>query len=177
MKNLFAAALLIVLFASCKKEVSDLPPETQTGANTFGARVNGEIWVPQGFGPFPAGNLLEVRRIAGNVFINARNFSRSPKETEFEFFLKGVYGPGVYLLNTTSAYPSQGSSYGFYVKRNLSPTNQFMTSAIHTGTVTITKLDTLNFILSGTFQFTAGDIFGSDPPITVSEGRFDIDYL
>ena len=176
MKNLFAAALLIVLFTSCKKEVSDLPPETQTGANTFGAKVNGEVWIPQGFGPFPANNLLEARRIGGHVIINARNFSKSPRETEFEFFLKDVYSTGVYNLNTTSGYPTQNSSYGYYVKRNLTPTNEFMTSATHTGTVTITRLDTINFVISGTFQFTAADIYGSDPPITVSEGRFDIDF-
>ncbi|HEX4876356.1 MAG TPA: DUF6252 family protein, partial [Chitinophagaceae bacterium] len=137
---------------------------------------NGEIWVPQGFGPFPANNLLEVRKLGPNMYIHARNFSRSPKETEFEFFLMDVTGPGVYRLNSTSSYPTQAVSYGYYVKRNLTPTNEFMTSATHTGTVTITKLDTVNFIVSGTFQFTASDISGSDPPITVSEGRFDIDF-
>ncbi|HEX4877223.1 MAG TPA: hypothetical protein VFV31_11175 [Chitinophagaceae bacterium] len=176
MKNILPAGLLVLIFASCKKEVTELPPETQTGANTFAAKVNGEIWVPQGFGPFPANNLLEVRKLGPNMYIHARNFSRSPKETEFEFFLMDVTGPGVYRLNSTSSYPTQAVSYGYYVKRNLTPTNEFMTSATHTGTVTITKLDTVNFIVSGTFQFTASDIFGADPPITVSEGRFDIDF-
>lgn len=176
MKNILAILLMVVLFVSCKKEVADLPPETQTGANTFGARVNGENWVPQGFGPFPANNLLEVRKLGPNMYIHARNFSRSPRETEFEFFLKDVTGPGTYLLNTTSGYPTQAVSYGYYVRRNLSPTNEFMTSSIHTGSVTITRLDTVGFIVSGTFRFTAADIFGADPPITVTEGRFDIDF-
>jgi hypothetical protein len=176
MKNILFVFSTILLFASCKKEVTELPPATQTGANTFAAKINGEIWVPQGFGPFPASNLLEARWLGGNIYIHARNFSRSPKETEFEFFLKDVDKTGVYNLNTNASYPTQGANYGYFVRRNLTPTNEFMTSSVQTGRVIITRIDTVNFIVSGTFEFSAADIFGSDPPITVTEGRFDIDF-
>ena len=30
-----------------------LPPETQTGANTFGCLVNGKVWLPKGGGLLP----------------------------------------------------------------------------------------------------------------------------
>jgi hypothetical protein len=174
--RLLLALVLFVSLTACEKEASELPPETQTGANTFGARVNGEIWVPQGFGIVPTAPLLEASWVLGNMYIRARNFSRSPRETEFEFYLRDVTGPGTYTLNTTSSYPTLAGNYGYFVRRNLTPTNEFMTSAQYNGTVTITRLDTVNFIVSGRFQFAAADIFGNDPPMTVSDGRFDIDF-
>ncbi|MCU0447511.1 MAG: hypothetical protein MUE85_21650 [Microscillaceae bacterium] len=41
---------LSLAFATCKKKNVEpkLPPETQVGANTFGCRVNGQVWVPSG---------------------------------------------------------------------------------------------------------------------------------
>ena len=176
MQKLIILCFSVLILVSCKKEVEELPPATQTGANTFGAKVNGSFWIPQGFSAFPASNLLEARRLGPNFFINARNFSTSPKETEFEIFLKDVTGTGVYQLNTTLGGRSTNASYGFYVKRNLSPTNEWLTSAVYSGSVNISLLDTTNHIIAGTFQFNAEDIFGSDPPLTVSEGRFDIRY-
>ncbi len=176
MKKLLIIALPLLLFVSCKKKIDELPPATQTGANTFGAKVNGNFWIPQGFGPIPASNLLEAIRLGPNFYIRARNFSSSPNETEFEIFLKDVTGVGTYQLNTTMTAPSTGASYGFYLKRNFTPTNEWLTSATYSGTVNISLLDTANNILAGTFQFTAADIYGSDPPVTITEGRFDVRY-
>lgn len=175
MKNLFIACLAIVLFVSCNKKVEELPAETQTGANTFGAKVNGEFWVPRAFGPINANSILEVRIIGGQDFyIHARNFASTPTETEFEFFLKGVTAPGTYSLNTTVAYPSSVASYGYYVRRKMTPLNQWMTSATQTGSVTITKIDLVTRIIAGTFQFSAADLADPANTIVVSEGRFDL---
>jgi hypothetical protein len=48
---LLLAALLGL--SQCKKHDPDpldqLPPATQTGANTFGCLVNGQPWTPQGY--------------------------------------------------------------------------------------------------------------------------------
>ena len=54
MKNLLLLITSFVLLSSsCKKSkptnpVDQLPPETQTGANTFGCLVNGEVFKPGG---------------------------------------------------------------------------------------------------------------------------------
>ncbi|MCY7349617.1 MAG: hypothetical protein LH606_02990 [Cytophagaceae bacterium] len=37
----------ILLFSTCKKD-DGLPHETQEGANTFGCKVNGKAWIPNG---------------------------------------------------------------------------------------------------------------------------------
>ena len=53
MKNLFLITSFVLLISSCKKSkpsnpIDQLPPETQTGANTFGCLVNGEVFKPGG---------------------------------------------------------------------------------------------------------------------------------
>jgi Family of unknown function (DUF6252) len=167
--------LLSAILFSCKKEVSELPPATQTGAKTFGCKVDGQFWVPAGFGIVPTASPLEARRSAdGDLYINARNFSSSPTESEFEFFIKGVTTPGTYLLNTTVGYPSSSGSYGYYVHRKFTPDNEWITSAEYTGTVTITKIDTVNSIVSGEFAFTAINLYNTPQPLAITEGRFDV---
>ena len=100
MKKLFIVLGVIFFAAACKKDVSALPPATQTGADTFGAKVDGELWVPSGFGIIPTADILDAHFAPGkDLYINARNFSRSPVETEFEFFIKGVNAPCTYTLN------------------------------------------------------------------------------
>lgn len=54
--------LWVLVITSCRKERNaTLPPATQTGANTFGFTIDGEVWVPFsecGFGSDPCGKFL-----------------------------------------------------------------------------------------------------------------------
>jgi len=176
MKNilLLAAAALIGL-SSCKKEIDTLPEPTQTGANSFGAKVNGENWGPLKGGILPTLPILEARFSAdSSVFINARNFSRTPRESEMEIYIKNLRGPGTYELNqATATYPGHSASYAFFVKRNVNVEDEWITGPSATGQVHITKIDWEDRILSGTFSFTANATYGS-APIIVTEGRFDV---
>lgn len=176
MKKTLVVCLSIFLLAACNKTVDELPAATQTGANTFGAKVDGKLWVPRGFGAFPANDILEAR-LAGptEILINARDFSSSPTETEFEILITGVTGPGTYLLNNNVSLPAS-SSYGYYVKRRLTPENEWLTSSTYTGSVTITKFDITSRIVSGTFQFNALNQYNTPQPLNVTEGRFDLTF-
>lgn len=177
MKQILRAGLFIVLsLSSCKKEVNELPPATQTGANTFGLKINGELWVPKGFAGLPDNDMLKARLLGDVLIVTAQNFSSSPTETEFEIRLFGVTGPGTYLLNTNTSYPAGPTSYGYYVKRRVNPLDEWITSAIQTGSVAITKLDTAAHIVSGTFQFNAENLIHPSQTISVTDGRFDIKY-
>ena len=174
MKNILAICLSIFLLPSCNKDVTELPPATQTGANSFGAKVNGAFWVPKSLGPLN-NEILEVRFLANNdMYINASDFSSSPTETEFEILVKNVTGPGTYLLNTDITYPSTTASYAYYVKRRLTPIDEWITSSQQTGSVTVTKLDIPNHIVSGTFQFNLVNMDFPAQTLSVTEGRFDI---
>jgi hypothetical protein len=174
MKTILISFLCLCLLAACKKEVDELPPATQTGADTFGAKVDGKLWVPQGFGSFPANDILEARMSGHDITINARNFSSSPTETEFQLTVYNVTAPGTYLFNTDVSHPNGAASYGYYVKRRLTPENEWLTSSTYTGSVTITRIDDVNMIVSGTFQFNALNIYNTPAPMTVTEGRFDL---
>lgn len=174
MQKLLSVLCLSLVFISCKKEVDELPAETQTGANTFGAKVDGSFYVPQGFGPIPANDILEARWIGNDFLIIARNFASSPNEKEMEIFLKNAKQPGTFALNTTTNYPNASASYGYYVKRNFTPEFEWMTSATNTGTVTLTRVDTVQRIVSGNFSFSAAELYGAAGPINVTEGRFDV---
>jgi hypothetical protein len=173
MKRILIALLPLIVLISCKKDVDELPPATQTGAHTFGAKVNGELWVPQGFGGLPANDILEAVMAGNDVIIRARNFASSPNETEFQLTIYNVTAPGVYSFNTNVTHPNGTSSYAYYVKRKMTPEDEWLTSATHTGTVTITRIDIPNKVVSGTFQFNAGSIYNAGV-ISVTEGRFDV---
>jgi hypothetical protein len=178
MKSLGNPIVMLMFVAglfSCSKEVSELPAPTETGANTFGAMVEGSFFVPQSFGPIPGSSILEAHYAPGrDLYINARNFAASPNEKEFELFIKNVTTPGTYQLNGNAAKNSTVASYGYYVKRNLTPQNEWITTPNYTGSVTFTRVDTINKIVSGTFQFSAINLYNAPQPLTVTEGRFDI---
>ncbi|HEX7847012.1 MAG TPA: DUF6252 family protein [Chitinophagaceae bacterium] len=177
MKKLCLFVSLVALISSCKKEITELPPATQTGANTFGAIVNGELWAPQDFGAVNIGTKLEARRNpTKDIIINARNFASSPTETEFELRIKAVTTEGTYPFNTNVTHPSTAASYAYFVKRKISPLNEWITSAQYTGTVTITRIDTVNRFVSGTFQFNALNLYNDPQPLTVTDGRFDVKW-
>jgi hypothetical protein len=175
MKNkLFVSILLLSVLVSCKKEVTELPDPSQSGSNTFGAKVNGQLWAPRGFGPIPASNLLEARFIGNDLIIKANNFASSPNETGFEIRVIGVTGTGTYNFNTTVTPPSFAASYAYYIKRNLTPQNEWVTSAVSTGSITFTRVDRSANIVSGTFEFNALNLYNTPEPLAVTEGRFDI---
>jgi hypothetical protein len=163
-----------VALLSCTKDITELPPTTQTGANTFGCKIDGKFWEPSGFGIVPTAPILEARFAGTDLFINARNFSTSPTESEFELFIKNITGPGNYPLNTTTGYPGANVSYGYYVHRKFTPDNEWITSAEYTGTITITRADIANHIVSGTFSFQAINLYNTPQPINITEGRFDV---
>ena len=175
MKKAILGLFFISLLLSCKKkEIKELPPATQTGANTFGLKINGENWVPQGFAGIPDSDLLKARLLGTMLVITAQNFASSPTETEFEMKIYNVTGTGTYLMNTNTSYPNGPTSYGYHVKRRLTPLDEWITSAAQTGSITITKLDTTAGIVSGTFQFNAENDIDATKTIAVTEGRFDI---
>jgi hypothetical protein len=177
MKNTLIILATVLMLVGCKKSVDELPVPTQTGANTFGLKLNGEFWVPQKFAgistPILNGQLSGSN--LNDLMITAQNFASEPTETQFNLYLKNITGPGTYQLNqTTNIYPNASGNYAYYVKRKINPLNEWITGLQYTGTVTITKWDPVNDIVSGTFEFKAGSIDNSSEPITVTDGRFDI---
>lgn len=154
-----------------------LPKPTQEGKNTLGCRINGKNWVPTGLPGAPGGG--SSAPVVGGYqspisgmkwFVNIRSYRG---QEGVILFLRDVDKPGVYNLNQqTETFPNtiRPLSYGSYRTR----TEEYVTDAAHTGRVTITKADTINYILSGTFEFTAINRRDPSKIIRVTKGRFDV---
>jgi hypothetical protein len=173
--KLICSALLLVTFftfSQCKKkDVPQLPPETETGAMTFGCKVNGEIFVPQD-GNGRSGFKVEYVNLGtepgGGWYLNIAAFDR-----------KSISRPLV-SVTTDSLLISEGSTYNFKnAKGNakafyVTSGNVFSKLDNDTGQLKIIKFDQLSRIISGTFLFTGTDENGGK--VNVTEGRFDVRY-
>jgi hypothetical protein len=162
--------------AHCKKQNSlpkELPPITQEGKNTFGCKIDGEIWVPH----YPCGaygnpceelscniaNLppsptpLAPMGMAASRKANNEVTGLSIDARQTIFVRLGDYKDSVSIqLRWGGTYSLGYSQAG----------DKFI----------ITKIDTVKRILSGEFQFTLKASDGSGRTVRISEGRFDFTY-
>jgi hypothetical protein len=171
---LFALSLLTTL--SCNNDddnntenpILQLPPETQTGANTFGCLLDGEPFIPSG-GINPLDAVYQF--INGGYYFSVQGNRRNSENNLLTISM------GVLNIELTQGYTYQlienedGNATGNFLYSTLSN----YTSANNSGELTITKLDTENQIVSGTFWF---DVVH---PLTgeiaeIREGRFDMQY-
>lgn len=190
MKRLLFTFLTLVLLnnSSCRKHkpsnpIDQLPPETQTGAKTFGCLVNGEAFKPGGaslsggsyqcnyqyLGTGANGGHYLI--IAGRYQNNSQGggssvglFTDSLKVHEGnKYSLKGWNTKGV----AYAGYSSYTNAYNSYQTYDTD-------GSAYTGELWIKKLDTVNQIVSGTFWFDAVNANGEK--VEVREGRFDMHY-
>jgi hypothetical protein len=172
MNKLHPYALLAALLGLSQCKYNDpapadqLPPATQTGANTFGCLVNGQPWTPQGFNGTPNYSATYDRTYHGGAFdVRAYRISDSGANREYIYvYADSVQGPGNYsLVNVKKAAPTYTAVPGCDYNRD--PTTY------RRGTLTLTRLDLQARIVSGTFEFTLAQP-GCDT-VKVTHGRFD----
>ena len=136
--------------------VSQLPPETQNGANTFGFLINGEpvnVTNTSNQTAIYQGGLLQLG--AGGIGIDISNISAN-----IEYDLVGINLDGRARYQVDSN-PQLGCQYDF------EDTNQ--------GNITFTKIDTVNYILSGIFEFST--VTDNCQDVKITNGRFDMQYI
>lgn len=167
---------LALLFGRCQPK-DPLPRATQIGANTFGCKIDGKTYIPDGGGPFSG-----LKPIEGGYLITIHNPRRrviyirvyAQNKEQLSLYIDG-FAVGTYPLNlTTRPRPDNPipESYGFYQSTSGAA---YITNAKCTGSVRITKSDTLSGIISGNFSFTpCSSLTGSQQTVSITEGRFDI---
>ena len=176
--KLFYIYIILVLFgcSACKEGIlspkEELPAATQEGLNTFSCLVNGEVWVPKGgfainkltydYNPNYDSNYFQVR--AKRYFVdNGKDISQTLSIT-----IEGkIVETKIYKLENPR------TTRGRYA--NLEIPCVFETNSEQPGALTVTKLDTVNHIIAGTFAFTVWT--EECDTIKVTDGRFDIKYL
>jgi len=180
MKKSLIFIFCLFLFNNCKKkEIDALPPVTQNGANTFGCLINGSAWVSTGksfsFGkklkPIEGGYEDNYNPILRN---NVRLWCTRDDGTTMILYINNVKRPGTYPLSfNTDPWPSAvvPYSYGSFGDKK----NFYITNIYHKGTVIITKADSLNNAVAGTFEF-EGYNYDTKQTISITNGRFDFLY-
>jgi hypothetical protein len=128
-----------------------LPAETQTGANTFGCLVNGEVWLPK--------SKSFISGISTTIQVNILNIGAMRGNESIGIKIRDLDQKGDYNLpsNTSTGYTKNEIEF--------IPTK---------GIITITKYDKSNQIISGRFWFNAENSNGEI--IHVTDGRFDLNY-
>jgi hypothetical protein len=182
MRTIFlTSCALLLLLQSCflfdikPKEKDQLPPETQTGANTFGCLVDGKVFLPKrgGFGSpehfrcdyqFVDGHF--VFQLVGTRYGNDAVNSVGVYYTSTTLIKEGKYS---FSTQSTPDYAFGQHSDGSFTTYRLHKTD----GITYTGELWIKKIDTINGIISGTFWFNALDDYGSGSKVEIREGRFD----
>ncbi len=166
--------IMVILIAGCRKSQPDnqLPPATQTGRNTFGAIINNSVWVPKG-NVFATPNLqINYNPDYGNGSLTIFAY-RIPDtvvnhRTNIEVLIDSIKNfnyPHTFILKSGGINDLSYTGYPCFYD-----TNNPETSA--DGSITITKFDFQNSIVSGTFSITFTKI--GCPDVTITDGRFDM---
>lgn len=162
------------IFATCKKENEDtLPPATQTGAGTFGCKINGKVYVPKG----SSGTGTPNPHVQYDIGLNGLPYLFiDTKQQESGNVTAGVFISFGSL--TQSGYYAASDTFRFSIGWAKVIGNCGMTTLDNTvsalGGGQITKLDIPNRIISGTFDFRA--VRPNCDTLRVSDGRFDIKF-
>ncbi|WP_310558993.1 hypothetical protein, partial [Flavobacterium sp.] len=179
MKNLISILIISTFLSCCSKDTNvignpasdQLPPETQTGANTVGCLVNGKVFLPKAEGINPEVNCF-YQLVNGEYFFGMAFFD-----------LTNSSSPGVMIQNRKSALivgqtyilnkniNDNGNFTGSGGNYDPNPSNRFFTNIINSGELKITKLDPANSIISGIFWFDAENAKGEK--VQIRQGRFD----
>ncbi len=176
------AIYLLFCLTQCKKNGSSgpvLPPITQTGANTFGCILNGQVWLPHwpcnmfGAGsvqldyaiyPLNSGSTLPLlfSLNAGNSANGGAFFNFQQNSTLSDH----IYSAGNIIDSLEISFI--GAPGGQYLDANQPGATPHYFQ--------ITKLDTTNKIVSGIFAFTLYARSGQShlDSIVVTDGRFDL---
>jgi len=160
-------------FSKCNKDdlPLQLPPETTIGANTFGCKINGQIFVPRDGGGKAGLDPEYVNLgtgVGGGWYLNipAVDWKSSQRQSV--------------NIGTDSLLLKEGVTYNFKNLKNFP--NAIYYNAVsypkldnENGILYISKFDQIKHILSGTFSFVGTNVTTGEK-IYVTEGRFDIRY-
>ncbi|MDU0371988.1 lipoprotein [Hymenobacter endophyticus] len=189
MKRIVFPALLLTALTGCMKEAAlptpQLPAATQTGQQTAGCRVDGQLWVPAGGGLFAPNPISVTLRRDGTRRHLSVLLDRNPAtddglpnpNTLIQLYVPNVSGPGVFALDQPAdpRLTNSNPAYAAFWYTAPSPDQLLITGPTATGQLTITRLDTVARVVAGTFQFRSREQAGP-ATVHVTDGRFDLTY-
>lgn len=187
MKNILRLCMyificLLCLSLNCNREIkpnSVLPPETQEGKNTMGCKINGKIWearsdnsrIIYNTGKFNYSFSLGYNRTIVGLDFEGNGYLENSKYSKYSYVrislvdsLDDVFNKSYNLQPDITKYPRLNMSYS-YSDDSL---KNVVTSYATSGKLFFTKIDTLERIVSGRFEFITRNNH------VITEGRFDL---
>jgi hypothetical protein len=180
--------LSLTLLQNCSKSddtfTPTLPPITQTGANTFGVYIDGNLLVPRnGDGTF---NLVSN----GAEFVGAGGDSHEIIIHDYKSGNAGllnihiidlfVNGEGNFPILDSNCLPNLDANPTINIycrwKDEQTGENKYYCSIEGTGFLKITRFDLPNRIVSGTFSCSAVNRDDPNDIIEITDGRFDFHW-
>ena len=163
MKRIVITRVLLIclsgFYFSCGEVIPKLPPETQTGENTFGCLVNNELVFAEI--EYQGGELGRVPVINAGANYNKEN-------DQLQITAQCQFGQQ-FVFSMNDPYEIQ-DVVSMDTIRYLPPNSTEWMKATQTGSLCITRLD--SGIVSGTFSFDLNE--NGKTPIHVTKGRFDL---
>jgi hypothetical protein len=173
MKKLILLLFVLSLFSgtSCNNDddnssqnpINQLPPETQTGANTFGFLVNGE--------PINVTNTSQQTAIyQGGILQIGGGIDNSETDISVSIILENPLS-----INTNYSLTNFPVHTAKFRKRMGIINCNYNYEDTYEGNITLTNIDTVNFIVSGTFEFST--LTDNCEDVSITNGRFDLQYI
>ncbi|RPD43756.1 hypothetical protein DNI29_23130 [Hymenobacter sediminis] len=186
MYKYWCGAVLLGLVSSCKKDPLDtLPNATQSGKNTAGFLADGVAILPHdetggyslgsGAGGPVGGRWRKTRR--GARILEVYLADRRRPRASWSFHLRGIVQPGTYVLEDEPALTLGDLTppYMTYHNERVEAKPSFYSGPGYAGKVTITRFDTVQHIVAGTFE---GRLIedGGQRTVQITDGRFDVRF-
>ncbi|MFC0185000.1 hypothetical protein SAMN04515674_11591 [Pseudarcicella hirudinis] len=178
--SLLGLLLFSLLAISCEEndavKPKELPVPTEEGKQTFGCKLNGEIWMPfQRYRSSP--NFNSIPSVWGKLDNGQIRFSVTNQNNyeSFSFVIPNVKSEGVYQFQ--SRFPRKAIEFSPFASVFQKCVNgncaQYVICDSCENSVTITHIDENNKIFSGTFKVTFLKN-GTNETLSITDGRFDI---
>jgi hypothetical protein len=189
--------LLIALITACGNDdipqpapepQPTLPPITSNGSGTFGAMINGEVWVPKyhttwgadlytpgvSYSEIDLKNLGIYRGIFG--LGAGQYYPETNTDVLLRFFVDTVYSIGEYKFTAFLIPNNYSTTYEKYKKHIDDVYDEYyILRNPSVNKLNITRLDTVNNIISGTFEVDLLDTITGNI-MEIRDGRFDLTY-
>lgn len=165
-KQIFVVLALCIMCISFSCQKEKLPKATEKGANTFGCKIDGKVFVPKDALALP-GLTASYNESSRTLEIYCTEPNTGSKRSV------SIIIQDLQTGNNVLDYNNRANVYLF--ERN-QPDQYYETNATTGGVLTITRLDTVANIISGTFSFQAALRPDNSKILNVTDGRFDITY-
>ena len=178
MKTLIKYLFISIAFMACNNDdkpadpISQLPRATKVGANKIGCLVNGVPFTDSGL----MNNFYQL--VDGEYYLSMsweQGGTGNFKSGNINLRRVDVVEGETYILNINSIQNDFTGGSANYTYSNSANSGEYETNPTAFGTVTFTKFDKQNQIMSGTFEFQAQEITTGEI-INISDGRFDLTF-